>query len=179
VTEITTEVVRRWYATWSTTTCATRVVPEHLAEFDRWFAEVTKEAYLDGLRDGITTARRIADYNHVIPSPPEDPTMPATGPTLAQDGLAGPGGTSGRDEPGEPLWEAAEAALDILRPDDALRDAAWGPYRVDLDRLHALLVRAGCPVVCSGGDWHKRCIAKADAAMVALEMRFAETEETD
>ena len=39
-----------------------RLKPEHLAEFDRWLAEVTKEAYLDGLRDGIMAARRIADY---------------------------------------------------------------------------------------------------------------------
>lgn len=62
---ITTEDVRRWYATWPTTTCETRVVPEHLAEFDRWFAEVTKAAYLDGLADGITTARRIANYSRV------------------------------------------------------------------------------------------------------------------
>ena len=29
---ITTEVVRRWYATWPTTTCETRVMPEHLAD---------------------------------------------------------------------------------------------------------------------------------------------------
>jgi hypothetical protein len=116
VTEITTEAVRRWYATWPTTTCATRVIPEHLAEFDRWFAEVTKEAYLDGLRDGITTARRIADYNHVIPSPPADPTMPTTGPTLAQDGLAGAGGTSGRGEDCEALqWPTSLWAQGFYR----------------------------------------------------------------
>lgn len=30
--------VREWYATWPTTTIDTRVVPEYLAEFDRWLA---------------------------------------------------------------------------------------------------------------------------------------------
>lgn len=113
---ITTEEVRSCYLIRMADIYETTTLPEHRAEFDRWFAEVTKAAYLDGLRDGITTARRIADYNHVIPSPPADPTMPATGPTLAQDGLAGPGGTSGRDEDCEALqWPTSLWAQGLYR----------------------------------------------------------------
>lgn len=115
MSEITTEEVRLGYATWMADVSET-TVPEHLAEFDLWFAEVTKAAYLDGLADGITTARRIADYNHVIPGTPTDPTMPTTGPTLAQDGLAGSGGTSGRGEDCEALqWPTSLWAQGFYR----------------------------------------------------------------
>lgn len=68
MSEITTEEVRLGYATWMADVSET-TVPEHLAEFDLWFAEVTKAAYLDGLADGITTARRIGNYSRVTTDP--------------------------------------------------------------------------------------------------------------
>lgn len=48
--------VREWYATWPVTSIDTRVVPEHLAEFDRWLAahdaEVTAGVLL-GVADEV------------------------------------------------------------------------------------------------------------------------------
>lgn len=43
--------VREWYATWPTTTIDTRVVPEYLAEFDRWLAAHDREVAARALRE--------------------------------------------------------------------------------------------------------------------------------
>ena len=48
------------------------------------------------------------------------------------------------------------------------------PWPVDLELLHAFLVRAACPIVCIGvnndqENWHELCQQKADAAMEALD----------
>lgn len=61
------------------------------------------DEFTRGLLEGVEVAARIF-RNHIgVRRTATDPTMPATGPTLAQDGLSGPGGTSGRDEGCEAL----------------------------------------------------------------------------
>lgn len=69
------------------------------------------DEYTRGFLEGVEVAARIF-RNHIG----EDPTMPATGPTLAQDGLSGPGGTSGRDADCEALqWPTSLWAQGLYR----------------------------------------------------------------
>ena len=69
-----------------------------------------------GFLEGVEVAARIF-RNHIgVRQPATDPTMPATGPTLAQDALAGAGGTSGRDEGYEALqWPTSLWAQGFYR----------------------------------------------------------------
>lgn len=61
------------------------------------------DEFTRGFLEGVDVAARIF-RNHIgVRQPATDPMMPATGPTLAQDGLSGPGGTSGRGEGYEAL----------------------------------------------------------------------------
>lgn len=73
--------------------------------------------FTHGFLEGVEVAARIF-RNHIggIRQPAVDPTMPATGPTLAQDGLAGSGGTSGLDEGCEALqWPTSLWAQGFYR----------------------------------------------------------------
>lgn len=83
------------------------------------------DEFTRGFLEGVEVAARIF-RNHIggIRQPAEDPTMPATGPTLAQDGLSGSGGTSGRGEGCEAAHEPLGAGtLPIDRGDRLI--AAW------------------------------------------------------
>lgn len=75
------------------------------------------DEFTRGFLEGVEVAARIF-RNHIggIRQPAEDPTMPATGPTLAQDGLTGSGGTSGQDEGHEALqWPTSLWAQGFYR----------------------------------------------------------------
>lgn len=67
-----------------------------------------------GFLEGVEVAARIFRNHTVATRPPT--TMPTTGPTLAQDGLAGSGGTSGRGEDCEALqWPTSLWAQGFYR----------------------------------------------------------------
>ncbi len=74
------------------------------------------DEFTRGFLEGVEVAARIF-RNHIgVRQPATDPMMPATGPTLAQDGLAGSGGTSGRGEGCEALqWPTSIWAQGLYR----------------------------------------------------------------
>ena len=70
-----------------------------------------------GFLEGVEVAARIF-RNHIggIRQADAEPATPANGPTLAQDGLAGSGGTSGRGEGYEaPQWPTSLWAQGFYR----------------------------------------------------------------
>lgn len=75
------------------------------------------DEFTRGFLEGVEVAARIF-RNHIggIRQADADPTMPAAGPTLAQDGLAASGGTSGRGEDCEALqWPTSLWAQGFYR----------------------------------------------------------------
>lgn len=85
-----------------------------------------------GFLEGVEVAARIV-RNHIggIRQADAEPATPANGPTLAQDGLAGAGGTSGQDEG----YEAASEAQSTFPADHPQPMTVWTPPTVGFYRV--------------------------------------------